>query len=243
MPDSRQLRRAARRAIPRPVRQRLYDWSPSRRRRWRRVPGLEAVPVAAGVALTFDDGPDPEGTPPVLAALGALGARATFFVLGRHVGERPDLAREIVARGHEVALHGMEHRRHDKLSASEAERELGAGIEAIAGATGERPRWYRPPFGASSPTLAAVCETLGLRLAYWSAWGQDWEESTPARIAALVRRGLQPGAVVLLHDSARYAQRAAADATADALPLIAAEASAAGIELVSLSGAVGDGGG
>jgi peptidoglycan-N-acetylglucosamine deacetylase len=238
MPDSRQLRRALRGAIPRPVRQRLYDWSPSRRRRWRRVPGLEAVPGGADAVLTFDDGPDSEGTPPVLAALEATEAKATFFVLGRHVTERPELVGEMVSQGHEIGLHGMEHHRHDRLSAAEAEAELAAGIEAIESVTGHRPAWYRPPFGASSPTLATLCKQLGLGLAYWSAWGQDWEEAPPARIAALVGRDLAPGAIVLLHDSARYAQRPDADATAGSIPLIATAARERGLELVTLSGAV-----
>jgi peptidoglycan/xylan/chitin deacetylase (PgdA/CDA1 family) len=242
MPDTRQLRRAVRGAIPRSARQRLYDWSPSRRRRWRRVPGLESAPLGAGSVLTFDDGPDPKGTPAVLEALDAAGARGSFFVLGRHVTEQPKLAREIVERGHEIALHGMDHRRHDRLSEAEAERELSEGVAAIEAAVGRRPAWYRPPFGASSPTLAVVCERLGLGLAYWTAWGQDWEESSPERIAALVGRHLTPGSVVLLHDSARYAQRNSAAATAGAVPLIATAAAAAGLDLVTLSAATGDAG-
>ncbi len=242
MPDARQLRRAVRGAIPRSVRQRLYDWSPSRRRRWRRVPGLESAPPGAGAVLTFDDGPDPEGTPPVLEALGTAGAGGTFFVLGRHVAEHPELAREIVERGHEIALHGMDHRRHDQLSEAEAERELSEGIAAIEAAVGRRPAWYRPPFGASSPALATVCERLGLGLAYWTAWGQDWEESSPERIATLVERDLAPGSVVLLHDSARYAQRGSAAATAGAVPLIASAAAEAGLNLVTLSAATGNAG-
>lgn len=191
--------------------------------------------------LTFDDGPDPEGTPEVLEALAAAGAKATFFVLGRHVAEQPQLTREIVAGGHEVALHGMEHRRHDQLSAAEAEAELTAGIAALEAAGVPAPAWYRPPFGASSPTLAAVCAQLGLGLAYWTAWGQDWEESPPAEIAALVERDLAPGAVVLLHDSARYAQRAGAGATAGAVAPIVAAARGRGLALPTLSGAVGGG--
>lgn len=199
---------------------------------------MVSLPGSAGVALTFDDGPDPEGTPPVLAALAETGARATFFVLGRHVGEQRALVRQMAAQGHEIALHGMEHRRHDRLSVEQAERELGAGVAAIEAAGCARPTWYRPPFGASSPTLVAACAELGLRLAYWSAWGQDWEEGSPDRIAALVSRDLEPGAIVLLHDSARYAQRATATATAGAVPLIAAAARAGGLDLVSLSEAV-----
>lgn len=241
MLDARRLRRTFRGLIPRPLRQRLYDWSPSRRRRWRRVPGLLTVPPSRGAVLSFDDGPDADGTPPVLEALAESGAGATFFVLGEHVVEQPELTRRIAAEGHEIALHGMEHRRHDTLSAEEAEAELGAGLEAIEAVIGKRPAWYRPPFGASSPTLAAVCGKLGLRLAYWSAWGQDWEEAPPPRIASLVERDLTPGAIVLLHDSARYAQRATAAATAGAIPLIAGAASRRGLELVPLSRAVDDG--
>ena len=242
MTDSRQLRRALRGAIPRPLRQRLYDWSPSRRRRWRQAPGLETIPPRAGAALSFDDGPDPEGTPPVLEALAAAGAKATFFVLGEHALDHPELIGRIAAEGHELALHGMTHRRHDRLSAAEAESELRSGSEAIERVAGRAPAWYRPPFGASSPTLAAICARLDLGLAYWTAWGQDWEESTPARIAALVERDLGPGAIVLLHDSARYAQRERATATAEAVAPIAAAARGAGLDLVTLSAAVGDGG-
>lgn len=238
MPDSRQLRRAARRAIPAAVRRRLYDWSPSRKRRWREVPGRTTVPAGAGAVLTFDDGPDPQCTPQVLAALSRAGAPATFFVVGEHVRESPQLVREMADAGHEVALHGTTHRRHDLLDAAEAEEELTSGIEAIEDATGRRPAWYRPPFGASSPLLAELCEKHGLGLAYWSAWGQDWEESSPDRIAGLVRRDLRPGAVVLLHDSPRYAQRESGEATVGAIPLIAAAAAAEGIELVTLSAAV-----
>jgi len=190
--------------------------------------------------MTFDDGPDPDCTPAVLDALEAAGATATFFVLGEHARESPDLIGGMVERGHEIALHGMTHRRHDVLDAAEAEDELEAGIEAIEGAGGGRAAWYRPPFGASSPTLAALCAKLGLRLAYWSAWGQDWEDSPPGRIAALVERDLRPGAIVLLHDSARYAQRVEAGATAAAVPLIASAARKQDLELVSLGKAMDD---
>src|SRR5664279_2811188 len=106
-------RRKIRAAIPRPVRQRLYDWSPSRRRRWREVPGLQHVPAAGGAALTFDDGPDPVFTPRLLDALEGAGATATFFVVGERIAGNEELLREVERRGHEIALHGMTHRRHD----------------------------------------------------------------------------------------------------------------------------------
>jgi peptidoglycan/xylan/chitin deacetylase (PgdA/CDA1 family) len=226
-----------------PLRQRLYDWSPSRRRRWREVPGIERVPAAAGAALTFDDGPDPEFTPRLLDALEAAGAGATFFVVGDRVPGNEGLLGEIVARGHEVALHGMTHRRHDGLDEAGARAELSDGIAAIEAAAVGRPRWYRPPYGGSSPLLARLCEELGLGLAYWSSWGQDWEPIGPARIAELVLRDLGPGAVVLLHDSPLYAEREDAGPTIEAIAPIAAAARAGGLRLRSLGAALDDGAG
>lgn len=232
------LRRKLRSAVPSPVRQRLYDRRRSKRRRWRGAPGVETVPPGTGAALTFDDGPDPEFTPPLLDALERAGARATFFVVGERLEGQEALLNEIEARGHEVALHGMTHRRHDKLDEDRARAELSEGLAAIEGAGVARPRRYRPPFGGTSPTLARLCDELGLQLAYWSAWGQDWDPIPAARIAGLIERDLAPGAVVLLHDSALYAEREDARATVEAVPLIAAAAGARGIELTSLARAL-----
>jgi peptidoglycan-N-acetylglucosamine deacetylase len=227
-------RRQLRRAVPAPLRERLYDWSPSRRRRWREVPGLERVPPKAGAALTFDDGPDAEWTGQLLDALERVEARATFFLVGEQLPGNEALSREIELRGHEVGLHGMTHRRHDGLDADEAHLELSRGLEAIETATGVRPRWYRPPYGAASAAIASACAELHLRIAYWTAWGQDWEDKSASQIAGLVERDLEAGAVILLHDSARYGQRADPSATIDAIPLIAGSAGEKGIELVSL---------
>jgi peptidoglycan/xylan/chitin deacetylase (PgdA/CDA1 family) len=195
------------------------------------------VPEGA-VALSFDDGPDEACTPAVLDALEEAGATATFFVVGERVAGNPQLAAEIEARGHELALHGMTHRRHDRLGAAEARTELLEGLEAIEKAAGRRALWYRPPFGASSPVLASLCAELGLRIAYWSAWGQDWEPDPAPEIARLVLRDLGPGAVVLLHDSALYAQREDPRPTVEAIPLIARAAREMGLDLVSLRTAV-----
>jgi peptidoglycan/xylan/chitin deacetylase (PgdA/CDA1 family) len=230
MPGHRRLRRA----IPGPLREKLYDWSPSRRRRWRQIPGLERVPASAGAALTFDDGPDARWTGRLLDALDRAGATATFFLVGEQLPGNEALSREIEARGHEVGLHGMTHRRHDALDAGEARAELTRGIEAVEAVTGRRPAWYRPPYGAASPQIASACGELGLKLAYWSSWGQDWEEKPARDIARLVERDLEPGAVILLHDSARYGQRADAGPTIEAIPQIARAADAIGIGLVSL---------
>ena len=232
------LRRKVRGAIPRPLRQRLYDWSPSRRRRWREVPGIERVPAGSGAVLTFDDGPDPLFTPRLLDALEAAGAGATFFVVGERVPGNEELLREIESRGHEIALHGMTHRRHDRLDDEQARAELTEGLAAIAAAEVKRPRWYRPPYGGSSPALARFCAELDLGLAYWSSWGQDWEPIPAARITELVVRDLGPGTVVLLHDSPLYAERDDATPTVAAIEPIAAAARAGGLQLRTLGAAL-----
>ena len=231
-------RRKVRGAIPRPIRQRLYDWSPSRKRRWREVPGIERVSPSAGVALTFDDGPDREFTPALLDALDASEAKATFFVVGERVPGSEDLLAEMVSRGHEIALHGMRHRRHDGLDEAAARAELSEGLAAIETAGVPRPRFYRPPFGGSSPTLARLCAELDLGLAYWSSWGQDWEPIPAERIAALVNRDLDPGAIVLLHDSPLYAEREDAGPTTAAIAPIAAAAAAQELRLRTLGAAL-----
>lgn len=230
-------RRRLRRLLPSPLRHLLYELGPSRGRRWRQIPGIVRARTGSMV-LTFDDGPDDRGTPAVLRALDAEGVKATFFVLGSRVRELPDLTREIRDRGHDLALHGMTHRPHDHLLEAEARAELEAGLAAIEEATGERPRWYRPPFGRPSEALGAACRALELELVYWSSWGYDWEPQPASRIARRVVADLDPGAIVLLHDSARYAERDDPAPTAEALAPIVRSAREAGLSPMPLSAAV-----
>ena len=204
---------------------------------WERYPGLERTPGPA-VALTFDDGPDRDGTPAVLDALEAEGLRATFFLVGQQLKSAPALGREIRRRGHEVGLHGFVHEPHATLHPGQARDDLARALGAIEAATALRPRWCRPPYGLFSEASYGACADLGMEPVYWSAWGLDWEAIAPARIAELVLEDLEPGGVVLLHDSARYAPRADAAATAAAVPLIAAGARERGLELVPLGEAV-----
>jgi peptidoglycan-N-acetylglucosamine deacetylase len=209
--------------------------------RWRNFPGRERADGAEGVVLTFDDGPDRDATPMVLDALDAAGARATFFVVGEQIEADPDLAKEIVQRGHDVQLHGYGHVAHELLSPGEARHDLERGAQALQDATGLQPRFYRPPYGRFSPGSYDACRALRLEPVYWSAWGTDWETISPQRIAELVIPDLSPGAVVLLHDSRRYGHRPSARPTADALPLIAARVAKLGLPFLTLAEAV-DGG-
>jgi peptidoglycan-N-acetylglucosamine deacetylase len=196
---------------------------------WRELPGLERVP--GGIALTFDDGPDPDSTPAVLDALDAAGVRATFFVLGEQLMSHHAIARDALQRGHELGLHGFGHERHADMPGRSAADDMARGVGTFEAAVGRRPRFYRPPYGRFNDASHGACADLGLEPVYWSAWGFDWEALGPERIADLVARDLAEGAIVLLHDSPRYAPRDSALPTAEAIPLIVERAAAAGVSL------------
>jgi peptidoglycan/xylan/chitin deacetylase (PgdA/CDA1 family) len=206
---------------------------------WERFPAIERLEPGAGrLAITFDDGPDPDSTPAVLDALDRVGVRATFFMLGEQLMRNPMLGREVASRGHEIALHGFEHPHHETLTPTQARDDLARGLGAVEAATGRRPSFYRPPYGRFSEHSYDACRALDLRPVYWSAWGEDWEAIAAERIAELVCRDLADGVIVLLHDSPRYADRPSAEPTASALTPVAARAVDAGLTLVTLGEAV-----
>jgi peptidoglycan-N-acetylglucosamine deacetylase len=223
--------------LPMRLRLALQERSRGRARRWRELPGIERVPASGQAVLTFDDGPDraPDATRRVLDQLDQIDAKAVFFVVGEQIDAAPELVGEIVSRGHEVGVHGRRHFRHDRVGAEESAADVEAGYEALAKCLDEAPRYYRPPYGKLTEAAAAVCERLGLEVVYWSDWGLDWEPLPAGRIAARVERDLDDGAIVLLHDSARYAIRPGAGPTAEALSAIGADAKAKGLRLVTLS--------
>jgi peptidoglycan/xylan/chitin deacetylase (PgdA/CDA1 family) len=186
--------------------------------------GLPRVLPAAGVALTFDDGPHPEGTPAVLEVLARADAHATFFLVGEQVQRRPGLAAEILAAGHVVALHGYRHRLQLRLSPAQVQADLARGAAALEDATGAAIAWHRPPYGIYSPAGLGAVRAAGWRPLLWSRWGKDWRRfTTPALIAARATRSLSAGDVILLHDADFYSARNSHRRTTEALPLILAQ--------------------
>jgi peptidoglycan/xylan/chitin deacetylase (PgdA/CDA1 family) len=186
------------------------------------------LPGAPGVALTFDDGPHPEGTPAVLDVLARAGARATFFMIGEQVARRPALAARVAAAGHAVALHGHVHRLQLRMGAGAVRADVARGLAAIEDACGDvggaAVRWHRPPYGIYSPAGLTAARSAGLAPLLWSRWGKDWRRcTTPGRIAARATRGLLPGDVILLHDADFYSARDSHRRTVAALELITAE--------------------
>jgi peptidoglycan-N-acetylglucosamine deacetylase len=185
---------------------------------------------AEGVALTFDDGPHPEGTPAILEALREAHAPATFFMVGEQVDRFPALVADVAAAGHEIALHGYRHRNQMRVTPAWLAADLARGADAIARATGVQPRLYRPPYGIFTPAgLRHARREFELLL--WSKWGRDWRRSTSAgEIARLATRDLSAGDVILLHDADWYSAPRSHERTAAAIPLILDALERAGLQ-------------
>jgi peptidoglycan/xylan/chitin deacetylase (PgdA/CDA1 family) len=180
-----------------------------------------------GLALTFDDGPHPQGTPAVLDALSAAGATATFFLVGEQVARWPAAAAEIAAAGHEIGLHGYLHRLLLRRRVPELGADLDRAIEIIVAATGQEPTCYRPPYGVFSSGALAHIRRRGLSPLLWSKWGCDWRaRASPDAICRRATRNLVAGDVVLLHDADHYSAPDSWRRTAAALPGIFAAAAA-----------------
>jgi peptidoglycan/xylan/chitin deacetylase (PgdA/CDA1 family) len=168
------------------------------------VDALVRGPSAArGVALTFDDGPDPETTPMVLDALDKASAKATFFVIAKKAEAHPEVLREILRRGHEVGLHSYAHDRLFSLrSEARVRADLERGAEVLEELTGQRPLFFRPPIGHTNPIIARVADALDLVTVGWSVSARDGlANAVPRSIVNRVRRGLADGAIVLMHDA------------------------------------------
>jgi peptidoglycan/xylan/chitin deacetylase (PgdA/CDA1 family) len=182
------------------------------------------APGVGGVALTFDDGPHPEGTPAVLDLLGEANVQAAFFLIGEQVRRRPGIVARIVNEGHLAAVHGYQHRLQLRLGAREVAIDVAQGAAIVADAGGAAPVWHRPPYGIYSPAGLEAVKEAGLRPLLWSRWGKDWRRfTTPARIARRAAAGAVPGDVILLHDADHYSARGSHKRTVEALGLILRE--------------------
>ena len=187
----------------------------------RRAFGVSVTVAGEGgaVALTFDDGPHPQGTPAVLEILAREGIRATFFLVGEQVRRRPGLAAEIVAAGHAVGVHCDRHRNLLRLAPWQVHRDLERAEAAIASASGLRPRLYRPPYGILTTPALALARRRGWQTFLWRRDGRDWRAG-PEEIVARMLRGVRAGDVLLAHDADYYSRPRSWRATVAALPAI-----------------------
>ena len=200
--------------------------------------GIPLRIASPGVALTFDDGPHPQGTPAILDALGDV--RATFFMVGERVLAAPGVAAEVAARGHAVAIHGHRHRAMLRLTPAAIARDLDAAHETIAAHTGVSPALHRPPYGIYTRAGLRDVRARGWAPLLWSRWGHDWRRRrAPERIAAEVARDLAPGDVLLLHDADDYSAAGSWRRTLAALPRVLEAIAEAGLEPVT-AGSTGE---
>ena len=192
-----------------------------------RIPGLlRRGPLASKrIALTFDDGPD-ELTPQYLELLDDLGVPATFFVSGENARKHPELIREYLRRGHQVANHGYDHTSFTKLSRKQLVEQLQATEDSIGGQVTGRP-WVRPPHGHVDTSTLLTLRSQGCIVALWSIDSRDFDEHDPAKIAERCSPALVSGGDVLLfHEGQQW--------TLDALPRIVSALLASGLECVTM---------
>jgi peptidoglycan/xylan/chitin deacetylase (PgdA/CDA1 family) len=161
---------------------------------------VEVRTTAPHVVLTFDDGPEPGGTDRVLSALADAGASATFFVLITRVRRYPALLDEVVAAGHEVALHGTDHRALPTLPPGDVARLVRDGRSELEDAVGAPIRWFRPPYGRQTMRNWRAVVDAGLLPVLWGPTTWDWRDVSPEERLAKAMTGVTRGSIVLAHD-------------------------------------------
>ena len=153
------------------------------------------------VALSYDDGPDPVGTVAVLDALAESRTRATFFQLVERAERHPEVVRRVVAAGHEVGLHGIDHRRLTRLRPEVVDEALSEGRRRLEAVAGGPVRLFRPPHGAQTLRTYLAARRAGLDVVAWGPTAADWVDGAAAEVAGRVLTDLHPGGIVLLHDA------------------------------------------
>ena len=194
----------------------------------RPVRRLRAGGAQRAVALTFDDGPNPDATPLILDALAERGVKATFFILGRHAERWPDLVARVAAEGHSIGNHGYFHRKLHFKSPAYVRNDLELGTAAIEQAANVRPRLFRAPHGFRNPWVTPIARSLGQRTVGWSLGVWDSDRPGIDAIAKRTVEGAKPGSILLLHDGDGYDPEGDRTQTAHAVPLIVDRLHAAG---------------
>jgi len=160
------------------------------------------------IALTYDDGPNDPHTLKLLEVLAKHSVRATFFMIGRYVQQRPDIARVVAQAGHVIGNHTFTHPRLIFTSAARTHTQLRDCHQALTDAVGEHSNLFRPPFGGRRPSTLRVARELGLQTVMWNVSGRDWNAASAAVIEKKIARQMRGGDVILLHDGGHRAMGA-----------------------------------
>jgi peptidoglycan-N-acetylglucosamine deacetylase len=202
------------------------------------VDAPHAPPAAAAVAITIDDGPDPEITARVLDVLDEYGAHATFFCIGERVAQHPSLARAIVARRHEIGNHSHRHlKRFSLLGPRGLREEIQRAQQAIVAATGELPRFFRAPAGLRNPLLEPVLVRERLQLVSWTRRGFDTVNGNAGAVLGSLTRRLRAGDILLLHDGHAARTEAGQPVILEVLPRLLSALKAAQLTPITLRAA------
>ena len=161
---------------------------------------VDARPDRPMIALSFDDGPDPTDTEPILDLLAERGAKASFFMLAERAEERPDLARKVIDQGHEACLHGRNHDNLTRLALREVVDRIRGGKQRLEAVLGSPVAHFRPPYGAQNLRSYLVTRSTRMVPVLWSASGDDWMNLPEAEVIERALSGLAPGGILLLHD-------------------------------------------
>ena len=184
------------------------------------------------IALTFDDGPDPEWTPRVLDILATHGVRGTFFLVGHRAARAPETARAIAAGGHEIGSHGWSHASLWRCGPWKTAEEIDRAQATLTELGGTPPRFFRPPWGMVNAAMFPVLRTRGLRPVFWSIQPEGLRAAAAAAQASYVVRRAHPGAIVDLHDA--EGTPGAPARLVEALPAMIHGLRAAGYELTTV---------
>ncbi len=203
---------------------------------WTRLPALARE--RGQIALTIDDGPDPQVTPAVLELLARYRARATFFCIGERAERYPAIVRACVDQGHAIENHSFQHRHHFSVLGPGAIRaELGRAQASLARIAGTPPAFFRAPAGLRSPLLDPELQRLGLQLASWTRRGFDTVRGDARAVLARLTRQLAAGDILLLHDGHAALSTRGVPVVLEVLPALLEAIAGAGLETVTLAAA------
>jgi peptidoglycan/xylan/chitin deacetylase (PgdA/CDA1 family) len=186
------------------------------------------------IALTFDDGPNDPHTCNLLDVLSRHNVKATFFLIGRYVRQRPEIVAEIAKRGHVIGNHTFTHPLLTFRSPAHIRTEIAQCREAIHDAVGEHSDLFRPPWGARRPAVFRIARQLGLQPVMWNITGYDWKASSPEFIDRKVTPKIHGGDVILLHDGSHAAFGTDRSATVAAVDHLLTRYLAEGYEFLTI---------
>jgi peptidoglycan-N-acetylglucosamine deacetylase len=179
-------------------------------------------PGSPCVALTYDDGPNDSDTLKLMDVLGRHEVKATFFLLGRFVQQKPEIVRALVFAGHVIGNHSWDHPRLIFASDGELRSQVQQTQSAIFDACGVKPTLFRPPFGGRRPGTLQTVRALGLEPVMWNVTCYDWRPTTADKVFAHARRQIHGGDVILMHDGDQRAMGADRDHTVEATDRVVA---------------------